>query len=57
MLEHAGVHTGRVDAVNNGGLLVRFGALQAFLPLSQLDPARLAAEGGEEEPGSPASRV
>ena len=57
MLEHAGVHTGRVDAVNNGGLLLRFGALQAFLPLSQLDPARLVADGGEEKRGSSPCRV
>eukprot|EP00270_Netrium_digitus_P018449 TRINITY_DN7017_c0_g1_i1.p1 TRINITY_DN7017_c0_g1~~TRINITY_DN7017_c0_g1_i1.p1 ORF type:complete len:442 (-),score=118.58 TRINITY_DN7017_c0_g1_i1:188-1456(-) len=30
-----------VEASNSGGLILRFGSLQAFLPYSQVDPARI----------------
>ena len=35
------IHLGRIDACNSGGLLVRFGSLQGFLPFSQMDSARI----------------
>lgn len=34
------VHVGKVESANSGGVLVRFAALQAFLPYSQLSPIR-----------------
>ncbi|CAI5529118.1 unnamed protein product [Closterium sp. Naga37s-1] len=39
--ERGAVVRGRVVSANAGGLMVRLGPLQAFLPLSQLDPSRL----------------
>ena len=40
-MESGSIHRGRVDACNSGGLLVRFGSLQGFLPFSQMDTARI----------------
>eukprot|EP00271_Cylindrocystis_brebissonii_P006078 TRINITY_DN18635_c0_g1_i1.p1 TRINITY_DN18635_c0_g1~~TRINITY_DN18635_c0_g1_i1.p1 ORF type:complete len:606 (+),score=94.58 TRINITY_DN18635_c0_g1_i1:176-1993(+) len=48
MLEHGGIHRGMVEACNNGGLLVRFGSLQAFVPFSQLEPSRIQPDGQVE---------
>lgn len=39
--ESGTIHLGRIDACNSGGLLVRFGSLQGFLPFSQMDSARI----------------
>lgn len=47
MAERGGVQVSKVEATNNGGIVVRFGALQGFIPLSQLDPARIQ-KGAEE---------
>ena len=40
VMESGSIHRGRVDACNSGGLLVRFGSLQGFLPFSQMDISR-----------------
>ncbi len=40
-MESGAIHKGRIDACNSGGLLVRFGSLQGFLPFSQMTVARL----------------
>jgi predicted RNA-binding protein with RPS1 domain len=45
VMENGTIHRGRVDACNSGGLLVRFGSLQGFLPFSQMDTARIPKDG------------
>ncbi|GJP36605.1 hypothetical protein CLOM_g21094 [Closterium sp. NIES-68] len=50
--EKGAVVRGRVVSANAGGLLVRLGPLQAFLPLSQLDPARLRGTAGAAPPSA-----
>ncbi|KAG0613250.1 hypothetical protein M758_6G087900 [Ceratodon purpureus] len=45
VMESGSIHRGRVDACNSGGLLVRFGSLQGFLPFSQMDTARIPKDG------------
>ncbi|CAI5506974.1 unnamed protein product [Closterium sp. Naga37s-1] len=48
--ERGTVMRGRVVSANAGGLMVRLGPLQAFLPLSQLDPARLRGTAASPAP-------
>eukprot|EP00899_Mesostigma_viride_P010113 jgi/Mesvir1/19102/Mv12849-RA.1 len=40
MLQTGETYTGTVQGSNSGGLLMRFGSIQGFVPFSQLDPAR-----------------
>ncbi|KAH9554567.1 hypothetical protein CY35_08G070100 [Sphagnum magellanicum] len=46
-MESGAIHKGRIDACNSGGLLVRFGSLQGFLPFSQMTVARLPKDGSK----------
>ncbi|CAI5953117.1 unnamed protein product [Closterium sp. NIES-65] len=48
--ERGAVVRGRVVSANAGGLMVRLGPLQAFLPLSQLDPSRLRGTAASPAP-------
>lgn len=45
-----GVVKGRVVTANTAGVVLRCGALQAFLPLSQLDPTRMRTQMAAVEP-------
>jgi hypothetical protein len=47
VMESGAIHKGRIDACNSGGLLVRFGSLQGFLPFSQMTVARLPKDGSK----------
>jgi predicted RNA-binding protein with RPS1 domain len=47
VMEDGTIHRGRVDACNSGGLLVRFGSLQGFLPFSQMDSGRIPKDGSK----------
>eukprot|EP00250_Pteridium_aquilinum_P031612 c4392_g1_i1 orf=299-1477(-) len=45
LLESGALHSVKVEACNNGGLLVRFGSISGFLPFSQIGNARIPKDG------------